>query len=201
MVHRYLWRNIESAVSKALQETTAKIPAVLDVGCGNKPYADLFTGCKYIGVDISDEDSSPDIIGSATQIPVQDGFADIVISTQVIEHVPEPLAMVRECHRVLKKGGFFILTGPFYWPLHEEPFDFYRFTKYGFEHLLKQANFSAWDIKEDGGNWAQFFLSANLILNRRHVFLRTFLNSLGLVLDRVNFKKSSPSNYSILAKK
>ena len=58
--------------------------------------------------------------------------------------------MVRECSRVLRPNGFLILSGPFFWPLHEEPYDFFRFTKYGFEQLLRSAEFLEWQIVEDG---------------------------------------------------
>jgi len=49
-----------------------------------------------------------------------------------------------------------------YWPLHEEPFDFYRFTKYGFVHLLRESGFADWEIQEDGGDWTQIMLALNL---------------------------------------
>lgn len=201
LVYRYLWPNIEWATSKALHEISNQAPLVLDIGCGHKPYADLFKGCHYQGMDCTTVDASPDMVGDATKIPFQNAIFDIVFSTQVIEHVPNPQEMIRECHRVLKLGGFLILTGPFYWPLHEEPYDFYRFTKYGFENLLREAGFSHWEIRPDGGDWAQIFLSVNLHLEKKcFIPLRVIFNLAGLILDRLDHRELSSANYTVIAK-
>jgi SAM-dependent methyltransferase len=72
---------------------------------------------------------------------VDDGSFDVVLSTQVLEHVPDPLAALGEFRRVLRSGGSLIATVPFIWEEHETPFDFYRYTRYGLEHLLGLAGF------------------------------------------------------------
>ena len=196
----FMCKNIEWAVNQASLVSNNSLKNVLDVGCGNKPYADLFEGHNYRGLDCTTINSLPDIIGSAMDIPVESDTVDIVFSTQVIEHVPSPSEMINECFRVLKPAGILILTGPFYWPLHEEPYDFYRFTKYGFEYLLKDAGFSSWEIKGDGGDWAQIFLSLNLKLSGKLLFpARILLNLTGLMLNRLYPSELSPSNYTILA--
>ncbi len=202
LTYVYLWSNIQCAVQKILQETDNSQTFVLDVGCGHKPYIDLFEGCYYQGLDRTRDDSSPDIIGDALNIPVNTSTVDIVFSTQVIEHVSEPQTMINECYRVLKPNGFLILTGPFYWPLHEEPYDFHRFTKYGFGNLLSKAGFSTWEIKADGGDWAQIFLSINLKLNGKLIKpLWMIFNYLGQFLDAIDHTEKSPANYTIVAKK
>ena len=201
LVYRYLWPNIEWAVGLARQQTSCWQPIVLDLGCGQKPYADLFEDCIYLGLNFTKTDAMPDIIADATSIPVATGVADIVFSTQVIEHVADPQAMVQECFRVLKPGGFLILTGPFYWPLHEEPYDFHRFTKYGFANLLANAGFSQWEIRPDGGDFAQVFLSINLLFRGRFFApIRVFFNLIGALLDKLIHRTSCPANYTVFAK-
>jgi hypothetical protein len=51
LAHRYLWRNLEAAVTEAKRQLPSDSRIVLDVGCGNKPYADLFSDCLYIGAN------------------------------------------------------------------------------------------------------------------------------------------------------
>jgi SAM-dependent methyltransferase len=153
-------------------------------------------------MDYGVHDTSPDFLGDARSIPIRTGSADIVFSSQVIEHVPHPDRMIRECARVLRPDGHLIVTGPFYWPLHEEPNDFYRFTKYGFAQLLSDAGFSEWEITEDGGDWAQLALAFNLRLNSRvTVPLRCLANLLGPALDEIDQSRKSPCNYTVLARR
>lgn len=199
---RYLWRNIEETIRTARSVVSTQCPIVLDVGCGHKPYRECFGSVHYLGMDRTTEDSSPDVLGSACEIPIRTGAVDIVLCTQVIEHVPEPDKMLREFHRVLRPGGSLILTGPMYWPLHEEPLDFYRFTKYGFMHLLEKSGFTGYRILEDGGDWAQILLAVNLQLKSRlTVPIRCAVNALGVFLDTVIDSKSSPANYTIWARR
>jgi ubiquinone/menaquinone biosynthesis C-methylase UbiE len=66
---------------------------------------------------------------------------DAVLSTQVLEHVADPLSVLAEFFRVLKPDGRLWLTAPFVWYLHEEPYDYYRFTSHGLRFLLERAGF------------------------------------------------------------
>ena len=203
LVNRRLWPNIQCAIEKALAASRATTaPLVLDVGCGQQPYRSCFGQSRYIGVDRTVDDSRPAVLGDACGLPIASGVIDIVFSTQVIEHVSRPCLMLREFHRVLKPGGSLVLTGPKYWPLHEEPFDFYRYTKKGFVYLMKLAGFIRWAVQEDGGDWAQIMLAINLKLTPRWTApLRCAVNLLGLSLDRVSSSKLSPANYTIWAQR
>lgn len=198
--HKYLWRNLEWAARTALEHVGLDNPRVLDIGCGHKPYHDLFPTTQHWGMDCGLLDASPDFIGDALCLPIRDQSVDIVFATQVIEHVTDPHRMVRECKRVLRPNGWLILSGPFFWPLHEEPHDFFRFTKYGFEQLLKDAGLVEWQIVEDGGDWAQMMLSICLRLNKWLFPLRCALNVSGALLDSLSKSKTLPPNYTVLAK-
>ncbi len=201
LAHRYLWPNLEWATKTSLERIGSDAPKVVDIGCGHKPYRDLFPAARYLGVDRGTIDSSPDIVGDGMCLPLQDQSVDIVFATQVIEHVTDPHRMVRECKRILRPDGYLILSGPFYWPLHEEPHDFFRFTKYGFEHLLKDAGFLEWQIREDGGDWAQLMLSISLRLERRWLIpFRCAVNLIGALLDALRPSTRSPANYTVLAR-
>jgi SAM-dependent methyltransferase len=201
LVNRYMWPNIERAIREVRESVAEHRPVVLDVGCGHKPYRECFGAAQYLGMDHAADDSAPDFLGDACRLPVRTGSVDIVFSSQVIEHVPRPEQMLLELRRVLKPNGRLVLTGPMYWPLHEEPFDFYRFTKHGFAFLLQNAGFSEWIIREDGGDWSQICLALNLKLtNPLTIPLRSALNLFGLILNRLSGAKTSPPNYTVLAR-
>lgn len=130
---------------------------MLDVGCGNKPYEAVFRGRveEHIGCDlVQSSENRVDVCCPATALPFRDGSVDTVLSTQVIEHVARPRDMLAEASRVLRPGGVLIVSGPMYWPLHEEPFDFFRFTRHGLRHLLEAAGLRVLEIKGNGGKWA-----------------------------------------------
>jgi hypothetical protein len=109
--------------------------------------------------------------------------------------------MVHECYRVLKPKGVLILTGPFYWPLHEIPNDYYRFSRYGFENLLKKACFQEIKIIANGGSWAQIFLSISLQIPPWLFPLSPLSNAIGLRMDKLFYSENCPSNYTVIAKK
>jgi SAM-dependent methyltransferase len=114
---------------------------LVDVGAGLKPYYPYFTPYveDYIGIDF-EATTSTDICGAAEMLPLQDESADIILSTQVLEHVNDPAATVREWRRVLRPGGLVIASthGSIYY--HPIPNDHWRWTHTGLRKLLEDAN-------------------------------------------------------------
>jgi SAM-dependent methyltransferase len=150
LVYRRLFADLERCAARAHG-------ALLDIGCGNKPYERMFAGkiTSYTGCDVvQSSERKVDIICPAISVPVADTSFDTVLCTQVIEHVADHQALLREAYRLLRSGGVLILSGPMYWHLHEEPYDFFRFTEYGLRHLLEKAGFDAIEIMANGGKWA-----------------------------------------------
>jgi SAM-dependent methyltransferase len=138
---------------------------LLDIGCGNKPYVEFFQArvSHYLGCDIAQSDRrAVDLICAATHIPLRDQSHDTVFSTQVIEHVSDHRRLLAEAHRVLKPGGYLILSAPMCWEHHEEPYDFFRFTKFGLQYLLDEAGFEVVAMRANGGKWA---LVGQMLLN------------------------------------
>lgn len=134
---------------------------ILDLGCGMKPYEPLLArpGDRWVGVDhpVTMQGSYgvytlADVFADCHQLPFADGHFDSVICTQVLEHVAEPERVLCEAARVLRPGGVLLLTAPMLWPLHEEPHDFFRYTRYGLRHLLARAGFTVErEIQRGGG--------------------------------------------------
>jgi SAM-dependent methyltransferase len=148
----------QDSLLSALQKAASEVGGgrLLDIGCGRRPYASLFTHIThYVGIDLPSSRSvgrdSPDIWASGLRLPFASGRFDVVLCTQVLEHVPQPEQMVAEAHRVLRTGGQLILTAPQTWGLHEEPHDYYRFTRYGLRYLLVSIGFDVMRIEARGG--------------------------------------------------
>lgn len=127
---------------------------ILDAGSGDGDrYKNFFKFDKYITLDIN-PDSGADIIGSIENILLGDGSVDSVISTQVLEHVKNPQKAIYEFYRVLKSNGYCLVTVPQLNELHEEPNDYFRFTKYGLEEIFKNAGFKIILVDQRGGFWS-----------------------------------------------
>ena len=115
---------------------------LVDIGCGEKPYAELLKGLtmQHIGVDhagtIHDQ-SKIDVLATAYETTLPDASADTVLCTNVLEHLERPDRSLREMYRILKPGGHVIVTMPFFWHLHEVPRDFYRYTQFGLSFLFR----------------------------------------------------------------
>jgi SAM-dependent methyltransferase len=134
---------------------------LLDIGCGTKPYRKMMSGIvdQHVGVDhraCRHDQSKVDLFGTAYEVPAEAGVFDSALCTSVLEHLEEPERAIAECHRLLKPGGIAIYSMPFIWHLHEEPRDFYRYTKYGLAHLFEKAGFEVVEIKALSGFFTTF---------------------------------------------
>jgi SAM-dependent methyltransferase len=124
---------------------TAAGTSVLDIGAGDAPYRELFTHARYVTTDwaqsVHPGARVADVVAPADALPLEDATFGLVLCTQVLEHVPEPSAVIDECFRVLEPGGRLALTVPLLWELHELPHDYYRYTEPGVRYLLDKAGF------------------------------------------------------------
>lgn len=137
-----------------LVEALADLPPgarILDVGAGESPYRELFDGFTYLTNDWAGTTHQPDVpvdvVAPAHDLPLDDDSLDAVVCTQVLEHTPEPWAVLEEFARVIRPGGKVVVTAPLTWYLHELPHDYYRFTAYGLAHLLSRAGFVEVEVR------------------------------------------------------
>lgn len=139
---------------------------VADLGCGYGPYRKHFLQARYFGFDYPTTRPSDKIEGldgfiDLECLPLSSACLDGVLCTQVLEHVSDPVQAISEIGRVLKPGGKLLLSTPFFYPLHDEPYDYFRFTPYGINKLLSKADLMVLEIVPQGG----FFTMAGEFLN------------------------------------
>lgn len=116
----------------------------LDVGAQTGPYAAQFP--RRVALDLQPR-RGVHVVGDAQSLGfVSDSF-DVVLCTEVLEHLPEPQRAVDEMRRVLKPGGILVLTTRFLFPIHDAPHDYFRYTKYGLRHLLRE--FEILELQEE----------------------------------------------------
>lgn len=172
----------------SLRDELAKLEGrVLDVGCGLQPYRELLGPkvTEHVGLDRPGKFTAPDVEGDATNLPFEPATFDAVLSTQVLEHVPDPHAAVAQIARVLKPGGRVVLTAPGCWPHHEQPYDFFRYTRFGLEELFRK-DFVDVRITEQGGTFSTIGMMLNLELQQHRGFrsLIPLVNRIAVMLER-----------------
>jgi len=194
-VRKVLTKNwlVYKIANKALSEAIKKYARgkLLDIGCAEKPYEKMTKSyiTQYIGVDHKEtfhDKSNIDRFGTAYDIPAKDGEFDTALCTAVLEHLEEPDKAIKEVNRILKKAGYAIYTVPLFWHLHEEPRDFYRYTKYGLKYLFEKNGFEIVEIKPLSGFIVTFSQELVYFLRRfrRGILVRWGINILSFLIQR-----------------
>ncbi len=119
-------------------EKYATDKVVLEIGGGrvstNHSYEDLFPNRHTYDLDPK---RLPDTVGDAHDLQFGNDSFDCVLCTEVLEHLHTPQKAIDEMKRVLRPGGTLILTTRFVFPIHDAPHDYFRYTKYGLQHLFR----------------------------------------------------------------
>jgi SAM-dependent methyltransferase len=128
---------------------------VLDVGCGDRPYEQLLRGAgEIVGFDVPGNPHA-DLHGSIDAIPAEDASVDVVLCVQVLEHVADPPAAIRELRRVVRPGGKVLLSTHGVYPFHPNPEDLWRWTHTGLERLFRtNAEWSSVSVRPGAGTAA-----------------------------------------------
>lgn len=141
---------------------------LLDVGCGSQPYRRYFGHVIYVGLDIDTPlnraAAIADYFYSGEKFPFDDDSFDAVLCNQVLEHVFNPEQFLSEIHRVLKPGGRLLLTVPFVWDEHEQPFDCARYTTFGLHSLMKSQGLYWLEHRRLGNDATVLFQLTNTYL-------------------------------------
>jgi SAM-dependent methyltransferase len=147
---------------------------ILDYGCGSKPYKYLFEGFinKYSGVDVGENKYADYLIQPGEKLNFPDNEFDIILSSQVLEHVQDVEGYMHECKRLLKPAGIILLSTHGTWQYHASPYDFNRWTIMGLKELMNRNGFKTLNIFPVLG---QFALTSQLRLS----FYNSVANMIG----------------------
>src|SRR5205823_8007008 len=131
--HREITKSLKSARDQYLRPDIR----VLDVGCGVQPYFPLFAdlASEYAGNDV-EPDPRITYVSCAESLPIEPARYDLVLCTQVLEHVRRPMLALGEISRVLKPGGYLLLTTHGVYPYHPDPADYWRWTQEGLAAVI-----------------------------------------------------------------
>jgi SAM-dependent methyltransferase len=144
----YCLKELKKLIEFARDEYILKIKNIekiklADFGCGTKPYYSLFDlpNIEYLGIDLPWNPHAEIKIDIDSKIEADNGVLDVILSTQVLEHVDNPQTYLSEAYRVLKKDGLLVLTTHGYWMYHPDPTDFWRWTSAGLKKIVEKEGF------------------------------------------------------------
>lgn len=189
---------------------------VLDVGCGHMPFRDQVRGlgCAYVGLDVQRRRKDVDLVGDVQDLrDVADASFDTALCFEVLEHVPDPAAGVREMMRVLRGGGALLVTVPHLSRLHEQPHDYYRFTGFGLQVMAERAGARVERLEPYGGLTSFLAHQLSTVISGLSVGVpvvgsavrrlnRSVLNAVPPALDRIIDRRHLfPLGYALAATK
>jgi SAM-dependent methyltransferase len=143
------------AFAREAAESVRPGARVLDAGAGRGPYRKWFPHVEYESADVvrSPDPDSIHYVSDLSELPVEDARYDLILMTQVLEHVPEPTNVLREVRRVLRPGGAVWLSAPLFYEEHDQPHDYFRYTQFGLRRLLDRA-----DLQVERVEWLEGYL-------------------------------------------
>jgi len=111
---------------------------ILDVGGGRQRGKFKLSQNKKITIVDICKQFKPDVVANVEKLPFNNGSFNVIKATELFEHVKNPESGISECARVLKKGGYFVFSMPFLYPIHSDPNDFQRWTEKKLRIVLKK---------------------------------------------------------------
>lgn len=204
-----------TCLRRQMEEITARFleghgrRRLVDFGCGNMPYRPVLEAHvdEYLGVDLPGNDVADVFMKEAGRVPLESGTVDCVVSSQVLEHVADPVGYLLEARRLLGDDGVLILTTHGVWPYHPDPTDYWRWTSAGLRKIVEEAGF---DVEYFRGIMGPASTALQLwqdSVRVRGFFRPAFWGTMQLVIRFVDLRcpdearDEDAGNYAVVAKK
>ncbi|MDB5206503.1 MAG: methylase involved in ubiquinone/menaquinone biosynthesis [Flavisolibacter sp.] len=189
---------------KWIEETLKAIPeglTILDAGAGESQFKKFCSHLQYIAQDFGQyegsgdiglhtgswDNSSLDIISDIINIPLPDQSVDAIMCTEVLEHIPNPVAALKEFTRLLKPNGYLLITAPFASLTHFAPYHFTSgLSRYFYEHHLKEFGFAINDLQLNGNYFEDISQENRSIKNMALKYADTKLSILDKIITHLN---------------
>jgi SAM-dependent methyltransferase len=143
--HRYAYhvRTLPQRLAALAPELqVSRESRVLDYGCADLPYRHFFPPeTDYVAADLPGNEVATLLLNPDGTVPADAGTFDALMSTQVLEHVPDPALYLSECFRVLRPGGRMLVSTHGTFVYHPDPDDYWRWTCAGLQKVLRDAGF------------------------------------------------------------
>lgn len=136
LVLHFHHKRMQAILSDLASNTVESWQIVVEIGSGAKSRRILFPRSNFVTMDFVKREGI-DVVASISDLPFRDETVDFVLCENVLEHIPEPERAITQVWSAIRKGGYLYLVTPFLFPLHDLPYDFYRYTEYSLKHLLK----------------------------------------------------------------
>ena len=203
--------DFEFRIDAALSSFSSSLPQgvrVLDAGAGELRHKIYFPDQHYIGVDLAVGDDAwdygrLDVMADLKAMPFATGAFDAAISIVTLEHVCEPQKALAEIARVMKPSAALLIIVPMEWEEHQQPHDFFRYTRYGLSYLLEEAGFDIVSMNPVGGIFR--VLSRRCFMALKVVWwFAPVLLPMGIILpflDRFDTEKNSTLGFICIAQR
>lgn len=192
----FMAKEIYRNMSRLMPNLKGKL---LDIGCGSKPHKDILNVDEHIGIEIDDEGrknhTHADVLYDGIEMPFEDKSFDSALASELLEHVFNPDTLLKETNRVLKIEGLFLLSTPFLWEEHGQPYDYARYTSFGLKYILEKNGFEVIEQVKSGNGIEVVFQKLNNYIFRAFrlkfpfiiiIFLLIFpINIIGLIISKI----------------